>query len=83
MHQRSEKMLLIELFTLSIAIILGIIAFVKGITLLILMALFLLFCSTLSSGLLFLYTFRYEDAYKQFARAFVLFFITIWLAVRL
>lgn len=83
MHQQSGKMLLIELFSLAIAIILVIIAFVKGMTFLMLLALFLLFCSTLSNGFLLLYTFRYDDAYKQLARASVLFFLTIWFAVRM
>lgn len=83
MLHRREKMLLIEVATLALAIILSLIAFAKGVTILIFITLFLFIFSLLSNALLHLYMFRHSEAYKQIARACVLFILTIWIVFRL
>jgi len=79
MHHPNDKLIQIELISLLLAIVIGTIALIKGIFVMIIIALFLIFCSTLSNALLLWYTFHYVDAYKQMARSICLFILICWL----
>lgn len=78
-HHPNDKLIQIELLSLILAIVIGTIAFIKGVFILIIAALFLIFCSLLSNALLLWHTFQHVNAYKQFARALAVFILTCWI----
>lgn len=83
MHHPNDRLIQIEIFSLIGAIVCITIALIKGGIICMLLALLLMLSSTLCNALLLWHTFQYVHAYKQFARAIVLFLLACLLTLRL
>ncbi|HLR15273.1 MAG TPA: hypothetical protein VK144_05575 [Bacillota bacterium] len=83
MHHPNDRLIQIEIFSLIGAIVCIAIALIKGGIIFMLVALLLIFSSTLCNALMLWHTFQHVHAYKQFARAIALFLLICWMTLRL
>lgn len=76
MRHPYEKFIRLELLTLGIVIITGVISIVKGYPIIMILSLYLLSISIFCEALIGLNTQRTTKGAKQFAKAFMLFLLT-------
>ncbi|HLR62854.1 MAG TPA: hypothetical protein VK097_10475 [Lentibacillus sp.] len=69
MRNQYEKYIRVELLTLALAVVIGLIAIVQGFVIIMLLCVYLLAFSIFCEGFLFLNTNRPADAIKQIAKA--------------
>lgn len=83
MRHPYEKFMRIELFSIAIAVVLGMVAFIKSYTLLLFVSFYLIAISLIAEAIISWSTFHKEQAIKSMGRAILIFLLTSYLLVYL